>query len=566
MSNIELVKSKLDIVDVVASYVKELKKAGTNFKANCPFHQEKSPSFTVNQDLQIYKCFGCGKAGDAINFIQEIEKVDFPEALRIAAEKAGVELENTSSDSKKDTTERKKIIEANTLTAKYYNYILKTHSLGKKGLEYAINKRKLNIKIIDKFLIGVAPQSKYNLKKFLISKGFNDKDLLKWGLLVERGSELIDKFRDRLMQPIYNLKGEIIGFSGRYLGTMKEAPKYLNSPETIVYKKNEILYGLYHARDSARKSNFLIIVEGNIDILSSHRVEVENIVAPLGTAFTQMQANLVKRFADEIYFCFDTDLAGTKALIRGLELAENIGIKHKVVDITGFQDADELIKSDESLWKVKISEAKDTVDYLFFKLSQDLDLESANGKRDFRNRIVPILKLLKDAVLRSHYLKKSAGILEISENTMESYLVKGSTRELEIAEEKRIATPQSSGLEFYLVRLIFHSKLKVKFPATYFTDDDLSKIFELIIKGLSSDEINSNLSESQQKTFQDLSLNDFGDKDVDFKKEIQNTFLRLKDAYVKHELMKTKKLLSINPDDDNLMNRMSELSKQLKKK
>lgn len=566
MSNIELIKSKLDIVDVVSSYVKELKRAGTNYKANCPFHQEKSPSFTVNQDLQIYKCFGCGKAGDAINFIQEIEKVDFPEALRISAEKAGITLENDSSFQNKDTSERKRIIEANTLAAKYYNYILKTHKLGKKGLEYAIQKRKINIQIIDKFLIGVAPQGKFNLKNFLTSKGFTEKDLIKWGLLVERGKENIDKFRDRLMQPIFNLRGEVIGFSGRYLGQMKEAPKYLNSPETPVYKKNEILYGLYHSKESARKSNFLIIVEGNIDILSSHRVGVENIVAPLGTAFTPMQAKLIKRFADEVYFCFDTDAAGTKALIRGLELAENLQLKHKVIDITGFQDADELIKSDESLWKSKVENARDTIDYLFFKMSVDLDLESAAGKRDFRNRIIPILKLVKDEVLKSHYVKKASGILEISESTIATYLTNSSVKEESPAEETHVENSTKSNLEFYLLRLLVHSQLKVKFPSVYFTDSDFIKIFTLITEQLSSDEILKKLSDPQKKIFEELSLADFNGKELDFKKEIQKTFDRIKDEYIKHELMKTKKLLSINPEDENLLNRLTELSKQRKKK
>lgn len=569
MSNIELIKSKLDIVDVVSSYVKELKRAGTNFKCNCPFHQERTPSFTVNQDLQIYKCFGCGKAGDAINFIQEIERVEFPEALRIAAEKAGIKLENEFDGSKKENQERKRLIEANTLTAKYYHYILKTHKLGKLGQEYAIRKRKLNIQVIDKFLIGVAPKGKYNLKKFLLSKGFEEKELIKWGLLVERGKEKIDKFRDRLMQPIFNLKGEVVGFSGRYLGDMKEAPKYLNSPETIVYKKNEILYGLYQAKDSARKNNFLIIVEGNIDILSSHRVGIENIVAPLGTAFTPAQAKLVKRFADELYFCFDTDAAGTKALIRGLELAENLGLKHKVIDITGYQDADELIKKDEDLWNAKVKEAKETVDYLFYKLSLDLNLETAEGKRDFRNRIVPVLKLLKDEVLKSHYAKKSANILEVAESIVVGYLT-GQPLKSELENEPEnlgvAVDPRRSNLEFYLLRLIIHSKLKVKFPISYFTDSDLAQIFLNLMEYGAGSDFSDKLSDTQKILYQDLMLQDFSDKEIDFKTEIQKTFERLKDEYIKHELMKTKKLLSLNPDDQELLKRLVELTKQRKKK
>lgn len=487
MADIEEIKSKLDIVDIIASYVPDLKKAGANYKACCPFHSEKTPSFTVNPSLQIFKCFGCGKAGDVIKFIEEIEHTDFSDALHMAAEKAGVELNlNQTGYNTKDKIEKDKLLQANLLTAKYYNYIILQHPLGKKGLEYATKKRLIDIERIKEFMVGFAPNQTSNLKNFLVSKGYKIPDLIKWGLLVERNGKVIDKFRDRLIQPIFSLKGEVIGFSGRYIGSIKEAPKYLNSPETSVYKKNEILYGLYQAKNLLKDKNFLIIVEGNIDILSSHRVGVGNIVAPLGTAFTINQAKLIKRFADTLYFCFDTDEAGLKALIRGMGIVEEIELKHKVIDITGFQDADELIKNNPSEWAIRIENAKQTMDYLVQKFTSDLDMGSAEGKSTFESRILPCLSLIKDEVLFNHYRKLIASFLEVSEDFVNSKIEKTKTHTIQ--KEEKIELDQVPQVladinqdEKYMLELLIAVD---KFKDLEFTEEnffsDIKILFSLI--------------------------------------------------------------------------------------
>lgn len=487
MADIEDIKSKLDIVDVIASYVPDLKKAGANYKACCPFHSEKTPSFTVNPSLQIYKCFGCGKAGDVIKFIEEIEHTDFAEALKISAEKAGVELtQNISPKNQKEKIEREKLLQANLLTAKFYNYIILQHSSGKKGLDYSTKKREIDIERIKKFLVGYAPNKINNLKNFLISKGFVESDLIKWGLLVERNGNLIDKFRDRVMQPIFNLKGEVVAFSGRYIGEVKEAPKYLNSPETIVYKKNEMLYGLYQAKEYLRERDYLILVEGNIDILSSHRVGVGNIVAPLGTAFTANQAKLIKRFTNTIYFCFDTDDAGLKALIRGMGIAEDLEMNHKVIDLTGYQDADELIRKNSEEWPKRIENAKQTMDYLIEVYSRNLDLGSAEGKTTFEYKILPCLSLIKDEVLFNHYRKHIASILEVSEEFINTKVEKGkpysptkeTTSTLEIPQVPKVNINPD---EKYFLELLISID---KFSDINFTEEnffsDIKIIFELI--------------------------------------------------------------------------------------
>src|SRR5690606_2944265 len=254
----EKVKNALDIAQVIGQYV-ELKPAGTTIKGLCPFHQEKTPSFTVNQTLQIYKCFGCGKGGDVLTFLQAIEGLEFPEALKKGAELAGIELTRTYK--KDEALEKLKLRykEAYTLAAKYYHHLLTNHAIGKSALQYT-QKRGLTGKELTSLQFGFAPKGYENLKKFLVSKGFNEQELLDAGLVIQRNNKIIDKFRERLMQPLFSQQGDVIGFSGRYLGSFDKAPKYLNSSESIIYKKHDELYSLYHAKESIRKHNAAIIV------------------------------------------------------------------------------------------------------------------------------------------------------------------------------------------------------------------------------------------------------------------------------------------------------------------
>lgn len=574
MSDIENIKAKLDIVDVIGSYVPDLKKAGVNFKARCPFHSEKTPSFTVNPSLQIFKCFGCGKAGDVIKFIEEIEHTDFADALKIAAEKAGIELtRESSSQNSKEKAEKEKLLNANWLTAKYYNYILTQHKSGKKGLEYATKKRKIDLQRIHDFLVGYAPNKTDNLKKFLISKGFEEKDLIRWGLLVERNNKTIDKFRERLIQPIFNLKGEVVAFSGRYIGSIKEAPKYLNSPETLVYKKNEMLYGLHQAKEFLKDNNFLILVEGNIDILSSHRVEIGNIVAPLGTAFTINQAKLIKRFGEYVYFCFDTDAAGTKALIRGMGIAEEIELKHKVIDLTGYQDADDLIKAVPEEWKVRIENAKQTMDYLIEKFSEDLDMGSAEGKSVFESRILPCLSLVKDEVLFNHYRKTIASILEVSENFIDSRANKlkaSALRHSGQTENEVVETKPSNNTfnpdEKYLLQLLVYSNLleSSQFDADNFLSDSTKTVFTILKENPEVDFgiLESKLPQEYHQLFEDIIM--FEVRDIDIKKEINSTAQNLRKEYINKRLMQLRKEFKLNPEDLSLMEEVDVLTKERK--
>lgn len=580
MTDIELIKSKLDIVDIVGSYLPDMKRAGNNYKARCPFHGEKTPSFMVNPALQIYKCFGCGKGGDVINFLQEIEGLEFSEALKLSAEKAHVELtQHISQVSKKEEEEKKKIIEANTLAAKFFHYLLTNHQSGKKGRDYA-TKRGMNAEVIKEFLMGYAPNSKENLKKFLLKKGFNEVDLIRWGLLVERTEGysnkkvIIDKFRNRLIHPIFNIKGEVIGFSGRYIGQSDNAPKYLNSPETIVFKKNEQLYGLFQARESMRQSKFVIIEEGNVDILSSHRVGIGNIVAPLGTAFTENQAKLLKRYVDEFYFCFDTDKAGINALIKSIGIAENMGVQHKTIDVSPYKDPDELIMKEPKGWENRVSNPLNSLDYLINVFSKECDLSSVDGKIKFSGKIIPVLRLIKDEITLSHFEKKISIILEVSEDVVRTK-VKGEKLPLYRTKEKEDSgvPAQANSLnrdamfEKYFIGLLVASDSikKTQITDAAFTNDDLRTIFNKLLNSRATDpaDIFDELSDPQKELFEDIMVFDITSID-NVGREIEISEKKLREKQLKRDIMRLRRQIAGSQDVDS-MQKLQDLLNELKK-
>lgn len=559
MTDLEKIKAKLDIVEVISSYGIEVKRAGSNFKANCPFHQEKTASFMINPQIQIYKCFGCGNGGDTIKFIQEIEKVSFPDAIKIAADKAGIELSNVNyTKDKKLEEEKKRIIEANTITAKFFNYVLKELPQGEAGRAYA-EKRKIDKKRIDDFLVGYAPKSYSALKNVLIKRGFKESELIQWGLLVDRNGSSIDKFRERLMQPIFDTAGNILGFSGRYIGTNKDTPKYLNSPETPVYKKNELLYGLYQGKDSIRKKKYVILVEGNIDILSSHRVGVENIVAPLGTAFTLNQAKLIKRFADQVFFCFDTDDAGTKALERGLSIVEKIGLKHKVVNITGYQDADEMIVKKPDEWELRLSKPMNSVEYLFEVYSKDVDLRNPDNKSTFRDRIMPVINSLTDEVQQAFFMNKLAEIVGVEEKRLEKRLVKKPHYEdVQESEEEEVKIPMTKvkiEAEEYLAAIIIQNKLKPEnFKPSVFESDAVRNILDSYLSDKNIEEGSEYYPEFSKIMTVDLS------EIKDIPEEVNYRYRVL----YKHKLQRILKKLSAESSTDEGIKKLSDHIEELK--
>lgn len=409
---IQEIKDKLDIVTVVQHYVPTLKRSGRNHFGCCPFHREKTPSFSVNSELGLFKCFGCGEGGDVIKFLEKIEGLDFPKALEMAAEKAGVVLKKRANPvDKAKQAEKERLLEANHLTAEFYHYLLQKHPLGAPGKDYA-NRRKLTDDQIKKFMIGYAPKGYDNLKRFLLKKGFTIEELVRWGLLADKNGKTYDKFRDRLMFTITDHSGDQVGFSGRLVDPEGLGPKYLNSPETLVYKKSKTVFGLFQAKEAIRHAGYAILVEGNIDLLSSHEVGVENIVAPLGTALTSEQLALIKRYCQKIYFALDTDAAGQKALQRAIPMMEQLQMQAFVLDLGEFKDVDELIVKGAD-WQAVLDNPIEVVPYFMQSLKKKYDLSKSLEKNEYTRSIINLISANPDKLLQSDYLKKLEGIVGI---------------------------------------------------------------------------------------------------------------------------------------------------------
>lgn len=400
---VEDIKSKVDLVQVIQEHVPSLKRSGRNYFGLCPFHKEKSPSFSVNSEIGVYKCFGCGEGGDVIKFVEKIEGVDFVDALKILAKRAGVELNYKFSPQEEAAKqERELVLKANKLAAEFYNYILTKHITGEVGRAY-IKKRQIPTDQVMSFQLGFAPKSYENLKNFLEKKGFDKKLLVRFGLLVEKNGKIYDKFRNRVIFPIHNSYGDVVGFSGRKIDEDDLGPKYLNSPETSVYKKSQLLFGIYQAKESIRKDNFVVLVEGNIDIISSHKAGVQNIVAPLGTAITEDQIKLIKRYTDKIYLAFDKDAAGQKAMIKAFEFAIQQNLEVYVIDFGDYKDIDEMIVSGGN-WNGLMEKPIDAMKYIIQTLSKNYNLDNFQQKSKFVKEVMNRVGLFQDEIVKQEYV------------------------------------------------------------------------------------------------------------------------------------------------------------------
>jgi len=416
MQPIEQIKSKLDIVDLVSEYL-QLKPAGQgSFKACCPFHQEKTPSFFVSKSKQIWHCFGCGEGGDQFEFVQKMEGMDFPQALRTLAEKAGVELPQYN---KKEASEKQKLIQINELAAKFYHKVLLDSSIAESAREY-IKKRNLDTQTVDEFKLGHAPDQWEILLNFLKQKGYKEEDVNLAGLAVkkEQGG-FYDRFRGRVMFPIQNIQGQVVGFTARSLKSDAKEAKYINTPQTSIYNKSDILYGLDKAKRAIKEKDLLIIVEGNMDVISSHRVDVKNVVASSGTALTQNQLNIIQRYTNNIAFSFDADSAGQVAAKRGIDLALEHGMNVSVILMAGdAKDPDDIINQDPALWQKAVDGRVNVMEYYFGIAKDKYDVNTALGKKDMAKYLLTEISKLSDGVEQSHWLQQLAGILNVKEDIL----------------------------------------------------------------------------------------------------------------------------------------------------
>ena len=403
---IEEVRSKNDIVDVISGYVK-LKKQGSSYFGLCPFHSEKSPSFSVSRDKQMYYCFGCGAGGNVFTFIMEYENYSFVEALKFLAQRAGVELpqEEYSKEAKERADTRSALLEMNKLAAKYYYAQLKTEG-GRQAREYLQN-RQLSQETITAFGLGYSSKYSDDLFRYLKMKGYSEEMIIKAGLVnVDEKHGVYDKFWNRVIYPIMDANSRVIGFGGRVMGDGK--PKYLNSPETKIFDKSRNLYGLNLARSSRRKN--LIICEGYMDVISMHQAGFNNAVASLGTALTSLQAGLMKRYTDEVLVIYDSDEAGVKAALRAIPMLKGVGLTTRVVNLRPYKDPDEFIQHEGcEAFEKRLEEAENSVLYEIRMKERDFDLADPQGKSDFLHEAVRRLVAIEDEIERNSYLEAVAG-------------------------------------------------------------------------------------------------------------------------------------------------------------
>ena len=418
----EKVKDRIDIVEVVSEYV-NLKKTGKNYQGLCPFHQEKTPSFTVNPDNQFYYCFGCGKGGDIFNFIMEIENITFYESLKMLAKKANMDMPNKRRYSDQYNKKREKIFEVHKLAAKFYNYLLLNKQIGNEAYKYLKN-RGYTEKDIERFYIGYAPDSWHSLYNFLSNRDFDDQLLRESGLIGNKNDNYYDKFRDRIMFPIFNSQGEVIAFGGRRLNDEdKNSPKYYNSPETLIFHKSKNLYGLNWSKKGFRETNSAVIMEGYTDVITAHKHGINNAVASLGTALTAEQAKILKRYVDTVYIAFDPDFAGEKATLKGLDILKKAQLNVRVIELPEDKDPDDFIQENNSDEFHNLMEsANSLIEFKIRRIVKENENYNINQRISRSKKVLKVLSQIEDPIERDVYLKKTANILNIDKNAMQEAL------------------------------------------------------------------------------------------------------------------------------------------------
>lgn len=415
MSDIDEVKARTNIIEVVGGRV-TLKKAGRHWKALCPFHSEKTPSFIVSPERESWKCFGCGRGGSVIDFVMEYEHVDFVEALETLAEKAGVKLERRHTDTP-EAKLKEKIIAANHLASEYYQYLLTKHTVGENARRY-LKTRGVTDKTIKTFALGYSPNSWDGLLTYLKKKGYDEKLLEQAGLIISSPRGGYDRFRGRVMFTLKDHRGNVVGFSGRLLDPQAKEAKYINTSETLVYRKSNVLYGLDVTKAAIQKEGEAIVMEGEFDVISSFQAGVANAVAIKGSALTDGHVNLLRRFADRLVLALDADLAGDLAARRGIEIADRAGLDLRVATMPTGKDPDEAARGSPGLFKKALKSAEPMYDYFIASATKRYDTHDAFGKRKVSDELLPVIAKIDNPILQGHYVKKLATTLGVSEDAV----------------------------------------------------------------------------------------------------------------------------------------------------
>ena len=499
---VEQVKSRINIADLLREYI-ELKKAGANWKALCPFHSEKTPSMMVSEDKQIWHCFGCGEGGDIFGFVMRIEGLEFPEALRLLAKKAGVELPKYDPAATSQKTKLGDILDA---AADFYSqefYKSETAS----GY---IKKRGLKDETVKNFRIGFSPQKWDGLLKFLQTK-FKPQDIALAGLLIQKEDNgFYDRFRGRIMFPIFNHLGGIVGFTARVLPEFDDGKsgKYVNTPETTVYKKSQILYGLNFAKQEIKKEDAVVVVEGNMDVIALHQAGFKNVVATSGTALTKEQLELIRRFTQNVIMSFDADSAGIEAAFRGIDAALSYGLNVKILEMPKNEfgeplakDPDELIKINPELWKKAVGSPKSIIDFYIDTNLLKFNLSDPRENSDFCKSILKQIQKLKSPVERALWIKKLSRVSGVDERDLRLLPQEPRAKQLRADEEdgKTQKNAIISGIEAQYLALLFSDMNKnadflKNIPAELFKNEIAEELYRSLIVYYNDNENNFDIN------------------------------------------------------------------------
>ncbi len=457
------VKSRLSIEDVIGRYL-DLKKAGRNFKALSPFTKEKTPSFIVSPEKQIWHDFSSGKGGDVFSFVMEVEGLEFREALELLARRAGVDLEQYERKGKSSVS-KTRLYEAYEVATKFYQV---QFSANKLAYHYVFKQRSFNKDTALTWQIGYSPNTGDALSKYLKQKGFSYQEMQIAGLIISRYSKFVDMFRGRLMIPLADSQGRVIGFTARVLHENSNEPKYINTPQTVLYDKSRHIFGLHHAKEAIRACGYVVVVEGNLDVISSHQAGIKQVVATAGTALTEQHLKGLGLLTKDIRFCFDADSAGLAATERAIPLASKQNLNVSVITIPKGKDPDELIRTEKKAWQEVINEPTYAIDWLINHYAQEIDLKSAPGKRRLSDLVLPIIFSLNDDVEKDHYINQLSKLLEVNSSSLQLKLQRVSvdkpkvklpiTQELQPIDKNEIERLKVQ--DNFLALMLVHKKLR----------------------------------------------------------------------------------------------------------
>lgn len=496
------VKSRINIVDLIGEYIR-VQKAGANWRALCPFHREKSPSFMINEEKQIWHCFGCGKGGDIFGFLMEIEGIEFREALKILAEKSGIELPKFSKNQIQLVDSRKKTLEILELATKFYEKQLWDGAGKEKILSY-LHTRGLNDNSIKEFRIGYAPNGWENVLKFLTTRGYLADEIARTGLLVTKSEaqsskpknqsgSYYDRFRDRITFPVMDVMGQVVGFSARVSpGGDESQAKYVNTPETEVYHKSKILYGINRAKQDIKSKDSVIIVEGNMDVIAAHQAGIKNTVAVSGTALTADQVDTVKRYTNKVKMLFDMDNAGEKATERSAEICFQKDINVSVITLSGGKDAAEIVQKSPKEFNEAVEKSTPVMEYFFHQFFRKYDKNKIEEKKLIAAEVLNIIRNFGNAIEKSHWIRKLSEKLEVNENILLDALkkvehrLKGNSRQENKTENNPLKARTDVIREKIIGLILASPKLWEKFSSDsekreYFSQEPI--LFEVFQKG-----------------------------------------------------------------------------------